>query len=272
MPPKKPPTIFEVLFEGEDLYPEKIPLRTLSDSLAAIQRLATGNEIDAEEIEEEEEEDGSLRLVGVKRGSAIYQVAGPSSASPAMARGNLKMVGKLLENPEHADAQDDYMLSPIERLSTAARRLQCTITVREPGKRGAVLAKIEPVSYEAISRTLLITGETSFVGQVQRVGGATAVRCGLRVPFKNRMLICKVANSQIARKIGERLYQEIVVFGTANWLKNSWRLFSFTIKDVQQPSQGSILEAIEALREAGGSAWDAIEDPEAYLEEVSGER
>ena len=36
---------------------------------------------------------------------------------------------------------------------------------------GAVLARIEPLSYETISKSLLIMGETSLTGEVVRVGG-----------------------------------------------------------------------------------------------------
>jgi hypothetical protein len=64
----------------------------------------------------------------------------------------------------------------------------------------------------------------------------------------------------------------VVVNGDAVWLKNSWRLYSFTIRGVQQPVQGSIVEAIEALREAGGKDWDAVEDPMSYLDEVKTDR
>jgi hypothetical protein len=272
-----PPPIFEVIFEGEQLYPEEITLRTLSDALSAIQRLAMGHKSlvveEGEEDEEEEQEgetkDDSLRLVGIERGSAIYRVAGPP---PAPVLIHLRSVGQLLSNPEDVEAQDDYMLSPLEKLSGVARRLACTITMREPGDRGAILARVEPKSYETISKTLLVAGETSLIGRVMRVGGATALRCGLRVPFQQRLLICRVESSAIAREIGERLYQDVVVNGDAVWLKNSWRLYSFTIRGVQQPVQGSIVEAIEALREAGGKDWDAVEDPMSYLDEVNTDR
>ncbi len=271
-----PPPVFEVLFEGDELYPEAIPLRALSDSLAAIQRLASGDKSSiSEETDQEEQEldqdpqDDSLRLVGIERGSARYFVAGPP---PTSAIQHLRAVGKLISHPGDVEAHDDYMLSPLERLSGVARRLNCTITLREPGEDGAVLAKIEPVSFENISKTLLVASDTSFTGKVVRVGGATALRCGLRVPFQHRLLICKVENADIARKIGDCLYEDIVVFGSAVWLKNSWRIYSFTIKDMQQPVQGSIVEAMEALREAGGKDWDLVQDPAGYLDEVNNDR
>jgi hypothetical protein len=277
MIPKKPPSVFEVHFEGAQLYPEAIPLRTMADAFAAIQRLVSGGDRDDEEEQEEETgeaaPDDSLRLLEVKRGSAVYKIAGPP---PGMAKKNLRIVGRALEHPENLDAEYDYILSPIERLSSIARRLGCTIVLREPSKKnvqGPVLATIEPLSYETISKSLLIQGETSFTGKVVRVGGATALRCGLRVPFRHRLLICKVKDQQVARDIGQLLYSDVVVTGTGQWLKSSWRIVSFTIFGIRpQPVQGSIVEAMEALREAGGKAWDLIDDPRSYLEGIESAR
>jgi hypothetical protein len=48
-------------------------------------------------------------------------------------------------------------------------------------------------------------------------------------------------------------------------------LVSLKIKSVSQQTGGTIAEAFQALRDAGGSAWDEVDDPKAYLEEVSGQ-
>ena len=41
---------------------------------------------------------------------------------------------------------------------------------------------------------------------------------------------------------------------------------------ITQPKQGSLTQAFEALRKASGDKWGQIADPEAYLQEVTGER
>jgi len=275
MRPKKPPPLFEVRFEGPGIYPEKIPLRSLVTTLSAVQRLAAGSApIDEDETEEEKEgeEEESLRLLNVKRGSAVFQISAPTTSDPRPALQRLRVVGDFLENREDDVENIDYALSPIKDLSATARSLNCTIALREARGDKGVLAVFQPNSYESISKSFLVEGETSFVGTVQRVGGATDVKCGLRVGFQNRMLICRVPEKDVARTIGKSLYEDVVVHGSASWLKKSWRMVSFTINSVTQPAQGSILEAFDALREAGGKSWDAINDPAAYLKEVAGER
>ena len=85
-------------------------------------------------------------------------------------------------------------------------------------------------------------------------------------------MFCKVSSKEISREMGKRLYEEVVVHGTALWLRASWRIFAFTVTGIAQPKQGSLTQAFEALRKAGGDKWGQIADPEAYLQEVTGER
>jgi hypothetical protein len=84
------------------------------------------------------------------------------------------------------------------------------------------------------------------------------------------LLYCKVETEPIARKLGEWLYQRVIVHGTARWLRNSMRIFSFTIKDVSVTKPGSIAEHLTALWEAGLSDWQRIENPDTYLQEIRG--
>jgi hypothetical protein len=112
---------------------------------------------------------------------------------------------------------------------------------------------------------MLVSGETTLFGRVMRVGGAQEVRCALRVDGRHKLLFCDVANHHISQELGKRLYEPVVVGGTAQWISRSWRLISFRITSVRQLKKGSLLESMKALRKAGGDAWDSVEDPENYV-------
>jgi hypothetical protein len=88
MRPKKPSPLFEVRFEGPGIYPERIPLRSLVTTLSAVQRLAAGcNPLEEDDFEEEKvREDESLRLLDVKRGSAVFQISDPTTSDPRTTR------------------------------------------------------------------------------------------------------------------------------------------------------------------------------------------
>jgi hypothetical protein len=269
MAKKGPPAVFEVVFSGPDLYPEKIPLGTLAATLSALQRMSAGKEFGDEEEDEEAEEQSSLRLLNVVRGSAVFRFACPAAAAATTAERYLRLVGDVLQDPEKV-GNNDYLLNPIERLSTTARTLQCSIIVKRVGDRSPVLARIEPTSFETISKSLFVEGDTSLSGEVKRVGGATKMRCALRVPFQHRLLFCTVAAEPVARKLGDNLYKKVVVQGKARWIKGSWRVHAFRIDDVKQLKQGSLREAFGALREAGGKGWDTIPNPAEFIQEVTG--
>jgi hypothetical protein len=266
MTTKTPPEVFEVVFQGKGIYPEIIPFGTLSRSLSAVYTLATGTEPPEEDAADDEIREEAIRLLRVKRGSAVYSFCGPAPETPIQ---NLRLVGKVLAQPESIGS-NDYMLSPVERLSKAARNLGCVIVVREAGKDGKVLARIEPTSFDNLSRTLFVDGDTSVSGEVKRVGGATKMRCALRVDTQHRLLFCTVVSEDVARKLGDCLYKQVVAHGRARWIKGTWRLHSFEVRDVHQLEQGSLNEAIDALRAAGAKDWDRVDDPQSFLEEITG--
>ena len=263
---KKPAPDFEVLFDGKGVYPEVIPLGALTETLSAIRRLAAGGEAPDEDEEEGDADEGSIRLLGVKRGSAVFQFFSPSAESDLE---HFREAGRVMEAPEQL-GENDYLLRPIELLSGIARRLNCSLVVRKASGSKAVLARIGPTSYEKISESLFLSGETAFTGRVERVGGATVRRCALRVPFQSRLLLCKVATEEVARQLGGKLYQEVAVAGEARWLRSNWKVVSFQISSIQQPESGSLLEAFQALHDAGGKGWNGVSDPKAHIEEVTG--
>jgi hypothetical protein len=267
MKTKKPSPIFEAVFSGAGVYPEKIPLNKVSEALSAIQRLAAGVVLGAED-EDEEEGDSAVMLLDVTRtSSAVFRFVGPAPENAIL---RLKEAGKVLKDPESIGPKNEYVLRPVKDLSAIAKSLECTVTFRELNNGHHVLATIDAESYPRIAQTLLIHGTTTISGKVQRVGGATAMRCALRVPFQAHLLYCKVESEQVARKLGDCLYQRVSAHGLARWVKNTMRLFSFTIQEVTQTKPGTIADHLKSLWEAGLNDWEGVENPDEYLQEVRG--
>ena len=133
---------------------------------------------------------------------------------------------------------------------------------------GDVIATIGPITFSRFAEAAFVSGDTSVYGRIERVGGATEMRCGLRVPEQpGRMIICSVANRDLARQLGQYLYQHIVVSGKANWFRRDWKLLRMDITSFEPPKAGSILDALDRVHDAGGHAWDHIDDPKDFLAE-----
>jgi hypothetical protein len=156
-------------------------------------------------------------------------------------------------------------LSPIESLSLVARSMGCQVEVALVG--GSSMFSVGSDDFKRISSNLLLRGETTVVGTIERVGGATGMRCLMRVPGRRRLLYCVVKTRQLVRRLGQHLYEQIAATGNAVWIHRSWRIYKFTIRDFTQPKLGDPKKALEELRTAGLSAWDQISDPQAFIRE-----
>lgn len=253
---------FEVRFVGPGVDPGEIPLRAVSDAMSAIQDLASGRDsFETASVPQEK----SISLVDVRKGSAIYSCV---SRAPDEALANLSRVGAILSGDgDFADSDELVVaLRPIQYLSDVARHIGCQIEVSVGV--GETLMVVARNDYERISKRLLLTGETTIIGDVKRVGGATGMKCALRVPGRRKLLFCDVQNRNLVRRLGQHLYETIVATGQAVWIHRSWRVLRFTISDFTQPNLGDPSETIAELRAAGLSAWDEIDDPEGYLAEL----
>lgn len=259
---KQPQPTFEVAFVGPSIAPERIPIRTLSDTMQAVQALANGRGFTTPE----ERKTASIGLLKITRGSAGFQCVAPH---PSEALNYLRLAGTLLApGSKISDDTHEFILQPVETLSRIAHSLQCRILLCPPRKRDEPFAVIDDQTYVRVSEGVFVHGDTSIRGQIKRVGGATNIRCALRLPDRAELLYCDVASGETARKLGQHLYQNVVAVGVATWFSRSWRLHSFKIQDIYQPKEQPVTKAFEELYEAGGKVWAEIEDPEAYLREA----
>ncbi len=252
----------EIRLEGTGIAPDSVPMATLARAFGAINRIVSGH---AGDKVGPHEEAGTLRLTQVRRGSAIYTCAAGSFATP-----RLRLLGVSLSDPGHADDIGQF-LRPLEELSQVARSLGCTIALCDPGENSAVLARIGGDSYKAVAEAAFIEGETEIAGTVKRVGGVKKTTCGLRVGFQHELLWCEVTSAEVARQLGCYLYQDVIVKGTATWIKRNWRFHKFKVREVTRRESGLLSDALAALRQVGGFHWDSIDDPQAFLDEVRGE-
>lgn len=264
MPNETPQPTFVVRFVGEGIRPERVALRAVSDALAAVQDMASARDpFTMPHVPPEK----AIGLLNVTPGSAQYFCV---ARSPDVARQNLLQVAAVLT--DDAATQSDVLiaaLSAIETLSNVAKSIHGRIEIGllNNGHQG-VLFTIAEGDYKRISKALLLKGETTVVGKVERVGGVTGMRCLMKIPGRQRVLYCDVKTRALVRRLGQHLYEDIAATGAAVWLHRSWRLLSFTIRDFSQPRLGDGKKALEALRNAGLNAWDNIADPAAEFEET----
>lgn len=255
-------TSFILRFVGDKVRPWLVPINTLAKALSAVQRLVVEEPEDEEEIHEK----SLLHLLDVTKGSACYPVYAEDKDQAIDA---LRQVGKAIADPDYVDTVS-HILNPLEDLSAIAKQLDCELELSLPNN-GEVLARIQPVTHKAIAHSAFISGDSSLEGYVERVGGATSLRCGLRVRGQANMLICRVQNFDVARQLGQHLYEHIIVDGNATWFRRSWKLHSFEIRAMRKLDDKSVSDKFDALRQAADGFFDNINDVESYISDLRGE-
>jgi hypothetical protein len=270
----KPKPDFAVRMVGQGIKPWAVPMRALTRTLNAVQRLMEHTEEkeepDTQEVKPEDvlQQSASLHLLEIVSGSAVYRVA---ANEPAQAVKTLSEMGLSLSNPEGVEWGAE-LLGPIEDLSSVARSLGCSIEFWSPGKDGGVLATITPDSYDALSKLAFVRGEGSVYGYLERVGGVTEWHCALRVPSQPvKQIVCSVATEELVRGLGKHVYENVLVSGTVTWFRRTWQIKRINVRAFEPSKTGSIMKALERIHEAGGKAWDDIKDPEGFLAETRGE-
>ncbi len=180
----------------------------------------------------------------------------------------LRETGDSLSNPTEAD-WDSPTLSSLEEISAAAKSIGCGIEIRTSYENGEFLAKITPNTYEEVSGNAFVRGDSSVYGYLERVGGTVEPRCGLRIGSQpEKMIYCQLDNEELVRKMGPLIYSDVRVSGMVTWLRRTWRIKTIHINSVEavKPVEpGSIRKALDAIWEAGGKAWDDVDDPTAVI-------
>lgn len=275
----KPQPDFIIRLVESDIRPWKVPMRALARTLQAVQRLVDQREeeddptIDDAEIQpvtNEEHAAKALRLVDVTSSSAAYAVAAPAHDT---ALDIITNTGKGIAAPARFN-WNAPTLSAVRELSEIARSLHCAIEIRLPNSSkqlGDVLAEIRSDTFDKIVPSVFIRGDTTIYAKIERVGGATEMHCGIRLPSQPRkMVICKVAGAELVRDLGRYMYQHVLLSGRATWFRRSRNLKYFKVVSFEPPKAGSIREAFEDIYNAGGKAWDDVDDPDAKIAEIRG--
>jgi hypothetical protein len=224
-----PRPIFSVRFVSDDISPQQVPLRAVNEALSAVQDIASGRD---PFVTSKVDPTKAMNLVRVRSGSATYACV---SHAPTEAMTNLTRAGALISAEDMVeDSSLVAVLKPLEKLSEVARTLKCRLEVIAAPESTPLLI-VEGNAYDRISKRLLVEGDATVVGRVERAGGATEMRCGLRVPGRHHLLYCGVATRNVVQRLGQHLYEHIAAVGTAKWIHRTRYIYTFKIADFSQP-------------------------------------
>jgi len=110
-----------------------------------------------------------------------------------------------------------------------------------------------------IPPAVTLYGQTEIVAEVKRVGGKEPK--AMLQTLQGNTLCCETT-AEIARQLGNYLYQQVRVSGAAEWDFETLAITEFEITAVLPYQRVSAREAFALLRERFGSYFDQIDDPD----------
>lgn len=237
--------------------PRTIGLRSLTRVLEAVTSIVSGNK---------SEDSSELYLLQVRRGSAKYRLG--ATAMGAVLNERLRGFGNAVSS-ETPDGEHS-LSEALKVLSAEAKRNNCEIEFISEDS-GDVLARIHPESYDLFMKSAFVEGEASVWAKVERVGGRQKLHCAVRVPRQDEQVWCQVESEDTVRTLGDCILETVLLHGLVTWYRRTWRIRGIKIRDVQRPKTGSLVDAMKAAHDAGGSAWAKLDDPLGKLADIRGE-
>ena len=136
------------------------------------------------------------------------------------------------------------------------------------------------IGHAAISRErelfpspLTLRGVTVLYGKCVRAGGESKRTAQLRL-LDDSLITIRLKTQDLAKRLGERLYQTVGLRGEAIWSAGEKRMLekfradeltNYTDRDTPERKR-SIVESFEALAKAAGTRWDNV-DPDEFIAE-----
>jgi hypothetical protein len=111
----------------------------------------------------------------------------------------------------------------------------------------------------------VISGGTELLARCLRVGGATVPHAELRL--SNHRLLHVEVTELVARELGKRLYDEIVLSGVAEWDATDGEIRAFKVQAVTAFRAVPVDVAFKELAAASRGRWDGI-DAESFVRGV----
>jgi hypothetical protein len=109
-----------------------------------------------------------------------------------------------------------------------------------------------------------VTGDTTLLARCLRVGG---VKPKAELRLRTGELLYPDVSEEVARELGKRLYDEVVVRATATWRTDTWEVVQIRIDSVSAFRRVDPVLAFKELAEAAKGRWDEV-DAREYVESL----
>lgn len=248
----------ELRFIGQDIRPENVRAGQVGDLLKWVEDMIVS--VVNKHYSTLSKDDLVLWLAGIHAGSLSLKFESqiPDIVCPAF-----EEIGARIASTEFLSLPSKALES-LSNISRFTHRYGCTAQLINANNGvDVIIAEITP-GMEVIQAKLL-SGETTIYGQVIRVGGRDP---RVVVETVNGHLISCEIKRDMASALGRRLYDEVGLYGIAQWERDARNLVGFRVIRITTYQKLSALQAFSKLSETVGEYYQATDDVEAFVNEV----
>lgn len=197
-----------------------------------------------------------LSLVGVREGSAEYQLESPPTLAPG------------IDRLRRALRAEDWLgippaaLTALHEANKVQRRAGWTIDFVDRGDHPGAPPRFSlPELIPVPPPPEMVRGTTSLIGTCVRVGGAEP-KIDIRPLDPGSNIQHLKCTRDLAQQAAGLLYEVVVLEGEATWNSDTWCIESFKVKRIVPYRPEELPEAFTELADASGGSWDEVDAAE----------
>ncbi len=240
---------FSVRMSGENISPEAVPVNDLVELLKHFQKLVKAySQEKSLSPKEESSVTAQISLAEIKRGSAIYTIATDTYAINA-----ITATSEAIQSGYYSDLPTD-VLEELRGISEFGRKKHLSVELIHNEFSTETTVRLDA---DLLPQLPLISGTTTLFGICLRVGGmkpTAAIK-----PLSGGRTIYAQASEEIARRLAARLYEEVVLEGSAVWRSDTWEIKEFSISRLVPYQRQNLEQSFKELADASRGRWNDID-------------
>jgi hypothetical protein len=259
--------LIEVRITGNDITPGKIRSRDVGDLIIAIESMVAALVARDNPTLQLNENEVTVGLSAIEHGS--YILVFESEHEDAVINASQLVADSI--NTNNYSKVPVTTRDAIEKIRKVARKYHTDIEFWQRNGEPVRLTTVN-TNTQIDTSSPTISGKTTLYGTVISVGGESPPRATLRL-LSGDKFTCHITEREdflVPRKLGEKLYKEVGVFGMARWDLRNMALDYFLIEQVTDYAKKPIDQALGELNQIVGKYYDSIDDADALVAEIRG--
>lgn len=193
-----------------------------------------------------------ISLIAIRSGSEELGFSVPSGVIPAVAH-----LSAAVETDRYEDlpAETHRKLYGLSKLVVDKNWTLEFQKSADHGIRPAQICSSHPV--QPPQKPTEVHGTTSLLAQCLRVGGVEP-KAEIRLASNGKLIYPRLSKD-VARELGRRLYEDVVLEGRATWHTDTWEVIDFQVTSISSFRPSSPSQAFEKLAEVSQGRWDEVD-------------